>query len=114
MPPTTADEVIDALMAGDTADELQSYILCLSVGELQLLLAKARQLRGQIAAVCLQRADEIDRLLTNNTPTQVGTAVADRCSAKARLSLKAALFSQDSNHGAVHPKARRRCEATLA
>ena len=66
---TTAQEVIDALMAGDTADELQPHILRLSTGEFHLLLTTARLLRRQIAAVCLQRADEIDRLLIYNTWT---------------------------------------------
>ncbi len=66
MLPTDAHEVIDALMAGDTADELQPHIMHLSVVELHFLLTKARQLRGEIAAVCLQRAAEIDRLLANN------------------------------------------------
>jgi hypothetical protein len=65
----TAHDVLDAVMAGDTADELQPDIVHLSVGERQVLLTKAQQLREQIAAVCLQRAQEIDRLLTNNTPT---------------------------------------------
>ena len=40
----------------------------LSDSERQALLTKAQRLREQVAALCLQRAQEIDRLLANNIP----------------------------------------------
>ena len=90
----TAHDVLDAVMAGDTADELQPHIVHLSVGERQVLLTKVQQLREQIAAVCLQRAQEIDRLLTNNTPTVTPVPQERTGAPKTRPSLKQPPFSR--------------------
>jgi len=55
-------------MAGSSAEEVQPDVLRLPSTELQALLGTAILLREEVAAICLEPAAEIDRLIASTAP----------------------------------------------
>jgi len=64
--PIKAQQVVDALLAGSTAVELQPEVSRLPIMELHALLCSACWMRDEIASNCVEYAEEIDKLLTRN------------------------------------------------
>jgi hypothetical protein len=60
--------VLNALLAGSTAEELQSDLAQLSAVEHQAVVCSACVLRQEIADTCQAPADEVNRLVAENCP----------------------------------------------
>lgn len=56
-------ELFEALMAGDSAEQLHPHVENLPFEERDLLLAALYSVREEVAATCRERAEEIDRLI---------------------------------------------------
>ena len=60
------NNILDALLAGSTAAELQSNVSRLPIMEVHALLCSACWMRNDIASNCAAYGTEVDKLLTRN------------------------------------------------
>ena len=59
----TTRKLFEAVMGGSSAEELRPQIDKLPSEEREMLLCALHDVRHEVAALCLERATEIDRLL---------------------------------------------------
>ena len=62
----TRHNIMNALLAGSAAVELQPQISRLPIMEVHALVCSACWMRNDIASNCVAYAEEVDRLLTKN------------------------------------------------
>jgi hypothetical protein len=61
---TTAEELLEALLGGGSAEELRPQVANLPYEEREMLLCALHSVRPEVAEICRERAVEIDRLLS--------------------------------------------------
>lgn len=66
--PVAATQVLEDLMAGIAADEIETRLHALSSTERQTVLCTACYLLDEVKANCIERGDEIVKTLRKNCP----------------------------------------------
>ncbi len=84
----SAQDVLNALLSGATATELQPEVERLPPIELKALLCTACSMREEVIANCHDTGDEVDQLLTQNCELHTTQPQACKVAAVYRLPVR--------------------------